>query len=109
MNAKNATKLGRKPLKIRYPKGAFTIDELFAANSKANGGTVKCELTIRNHIKRDLAEGKLVQVEKVLTGKAGAPAFRFQLKSVREYNIARAAKRAAAPVETPVEAEPVLA
>ena len=89
---------GRKPLKVTYPKGPFTVEQLFTLNDKATGGSVKCELTIRNHIKRELASGKLVQLaEKATTGTVGAPAYRFQLKSAADYNAARKAK-ASAPV-----------
>lgn len=81
---------GRNPLNVTYPKGAFTVEQLFALNSQANGGPVKCELTIRNHIKKALASGKIVRLpEKAVTGTVGAPAFRFQLKSAADYNAAR--------------------
>ena len=94
---------GRKPLKIKFPQGAFTVDQLFALNSKENGGNVKCELTARNHIKRGLASGTLVKLaEKLTTGKVGAPAYKFILASRHKQNEARRAKRAAktAPAET---------
>jgi len=88
---------GRKQLKINWPTGAFTVDELFARNSKEAGkGNVKCELTARNHIARGLAAGKLVKLaEKLTTGKVGAPAFKFQLATYAKHNEARRAKKAA--------------
>ena len=105
MNTSTSTsRLGRKPAVIKYPKGAFTVEQLFALNSKIDGkGNVKCELTARNHIARGLANGKLVKLaEKVATGKAGAPAFKFQLKAAADYNAIRRANKAAkvAVVET---------
>ena len=109
MNTPTPTVKGRKPLTIKYPKGAFTVDQLFALNAKAEGkGNVKCELTARNHIQRGLANGKLIKLaEKVATGKAGAPAFKFQLKAAADYNAARRAAKAAKaaqPVAPVVEA-----
>lgn len=80
------TKVGRKPLKVQFPKGEFTVDELFAKNAHI----VDCELTIRNHINRGLASGKLVKLtRKLMTGTVGAPAFKFQLASTYRYNLNR--------------------
>jgi hypothetical protein len=103
MNANVKSTRGRKPLKVKFPTGAFTVDQLFAMNDKAKGGSVKCELTARNHIKRGLATGKLVKLaDKLNTGKVGAPAFKFQLASYAKHNEARRAKKALAPaIETP--------
>ena len=93
---------GRKQLKVKFPKGPFTVEELFEMNNKATGkGTVKCVLTARNHIKRGLATGKLVKLaEKATKGTVGAPAYRFQLKAAVEYNEARKAKKAVVKVAT---------
>ena len=96
MNA-NVTKSvrGRKPLNIKFPQGAFTVDQLFALNDKAKGGVLKCELTARNHIKRGLKSDVLVKLpEKLATGKVGAPAFKFILKARHQANLAKRAKRA---------------
>lgn len=104
MNA-NTTKStrGRKPLNVKYPQGAFTVDQLFTLNDKAKGGVIKCELTARNHIKRGLASDVLVKLpEKLTTGKVGAPAFKFILKTRHLNNLAKRAKRS---VKTAVPAE----
>jgi len=86
---------GRKPLAIKFPQGAFTVDQLFALNDKTKGGVIKCELTARNHIKRGLASDVLVKLpEKLKTGTVGAPAFKFILKTRHQANLAKRAKRA---------------
>jgi hypothetical protein len=97
MNANTKSLRGRKPLTVKFPTGAFTVDQLFSLNS----GLVKCELTARNHIKRGLASGKLMKLaEKLVTGTVGAPAFKFQLASYAKKNANRRAK-AAAPAVAP--------
>ena len=96
---------GRKPLNVKFPQGAFTVDQLFALNDKAKGGAVKCELTARNHIKRALASEILVKLpEKRLTGTVGAPAFKFILKARHLNNLAKRVKRTAV-VATPATAD----
>jgi len=86
MNTKNKITRGRPRYPVKFPKGAFTVDELLALNQPK----VKCELTARNHINRGLKEGKLVKLkEKLTTGTVGAPAYKFQLKSAYEYNLNR--------------------
>ena len=109
MNTNTTVRRGRKPLKVNYPTGAFTVDELFARNSKLTGkGNLKCELSARNHIGRGLASGKLVKLtEKLNTGKVGAPAFKFQLATYAKHNAARRAKKAlkAAPAAAAVLVE----
>lgn len=89
------TARGRKPLNIKFPQGAFTVDQLFDLNSVTNGGFVKCELTARNHIKRALKADVLVKLpEKAKKGTVGAPAFKFILKTRHEANAAKRLKRA---------------
>lgn len=89
----NSTR-GRKPLNIKFPQGAFTVEQLFALNDKSKGGVVKCELTARNHIKRALAADVLVKLpEKLKTGTVGAPAFKFILKARHLNNLAKRSKR----------------
>lgn len=91
----NTNTRGRKPLKVKFPTGAFTVDELYALNKPVSPKF--CELTARNHIARGLASGKLVKLsEKLNTGKVGAPAFKFQLASYAKHNEARRLKKAAA-------------
>ena len=96
---KTAKTPGRKPLKIKYPQGAFTIAQLRAKNPNA-----KCELTIRNHVNRGLASGLLVRLSKdVEKGTVGRPNFRFMLKSRAEANarnLAKANAKAKAKTET---------
>jgi hypothetical protein len=104
------TTKGRKPLKVKYPRGAFTVDQLFELNRKDKGGVVKCELTARNHIKRGLATALLVKLDKKLAlGTVGAPAFRYMLKSRAEANQRNLAKAAAKRTAVEAPAEPVVA
>lgn len=127
---------GRKPAPIVWPRGAFTIKDLFEKNSLANGGSIKVEVTARNAVKRKLISKEVLEVEKVKTGGVGAPATKYILASVKAANEKRKAKKAskpkapkapkakkavtpvvevttpepeAAPVETPEVAEPVAA
>jgi len=98
MNKLNKAGRPRKP--VKFPKGAFTVDELFAKNSNV----IDCELTARNHISRALASGKLIKLaEKLNTGKVGAPAFKFQLASTYRYNLNRRTKPAATVTAAEVE------
>ena len=110
MNATNtqSVRRGRKRLAVKFPQGAFTVDQLFALNAKDKGGNVKCVLTARNHVKRGLATGLLVKLSKKLEKRTvGAPAFRFMLKSRAEANARNLAlakaKSAAQPVEQVTE------
>ncbi|NCC65969.1 MAG: hypothetical protein EOM15_15105 [Spirochaetia bacterium] len=110
---------GRKPIEIKYPRGAFTIEELFALNDVANGGKVKCRLTIRQKVKDAVKDGVLSVMDPVRTKKIGAPAQRFISTAAR--NAAKKASEASrrkvkvAKVEKPAEsvvevkAEPVTA
>jgi hypothetical protein len=90
MNTNTPVTRGRKRFPVKFPKGAFTVDELFALNKPVSPKF--CELTARNHIKRGLANGKLVKlVEKLKTGTVGAPALKYQLKAAYAYNLNRRA------------------
>ena len=100
---------GRKQLNIKFPQGAFSVDQLFALNDKAKGGVIKCELTARNHIKRGLAKDTLVKLpEKFTTGTVGAPAFKYILKTRHLANQAKRAKRATKEASVPAVEAPVL-
>jgi hypothetical protein len=97
MNTNTPVKRGRKRFPIKFPKGAFTVDELFALNKPVSPKF--CELTARNHITRGLASGKLVKLaEKLKTGTVGAPALKYQLKAAYEYNLNRRAKKVVKPL-----------
>ncbi len=101
MNTKRS--VGRPPAEIKYPRGIFTLNELFELNhtpKKSNGRGKKanpakiCKLTIIKHVNARLADGVLTKLpETVKTGKPGKPAFRYILTS-------RLPKTA--PVEVPV-------
>jgi len=87
---KNTTvlNLGRPRLPVKFPKGVFTVAEVFALNKPLRSKL--CVLTIRNHITREVNGGKLIKLaEKATTGTVGAPALKYQLKSVYEYNLNR--------------------
>jgi hypothetical protein len=91
------TKRGRKRFPVKFPKGAFTVNDLFALNKAVSPKF--CELTARNHITRNLADGKLVKLkDKLKTGTVGAPALKYQLKAAYEYNLNRRAKKAVKPL-----------
>jgi hypothetical protein len=86
---------GRKPLAFSFPTGAFSVKQLAAKNP-----TAKCELTVRNHIARGLASGKLVKLAKKLEkGTVGAPQHLFQLATYARKNAGRRA-----PVTAPASA-----
>lgn len=94
---------GRKPTPIVIPRKAFTIAELFTANSKDLGnGLVKCELTIRNYVKKAVEAGTLVADGKVVTGTVGAPAQKFIPADVKAKNEARKANRKKSPTAVAV-------
>ena len=64
--------VGRPKFELTYPRGAFTVKDLAAANPKV------CTLTVRKHIEEQLAGKFLTQLaETVKTGKVGKPAFRY--------------------------------
>lgn len=108
-NTKNETKtpgkVGRPAAELTYPRGAFTINELFEANKDK----VKWPLTVRQHVEKQVKAGflsKLPDTEK--TGKVGKPAFRYMRSAVLAGIEARKAKsetEGSTPSETPVQAE----
>ena len=76
MKTKQIQTVGRPKAKLVYPNGPFTVDELYALNSR----TVKCKLSIRQHIARAQADRFVsVRVGSVQTGKVGKPAHIYSL------------------------------
>ena len=93
----NTVKRGRKPFPVKYPKGAFTVGDLLALNKPVSPKF--CVLTVRNHINRGLASGKLVKLnEKLNKGTVGAPALKYQLKAAYSYNLNRRTKAQVKPL-----------
>jgi hypothetical protein len=78
---------GRPQFTLKYPQSAFTVAELFAKNSKANGGSVKSALCIRQHIDRGIADKTVVQLDRsIRAGTAGRPKLVYALESVATRN-----------------------
>ncbi len=74
MNTK--PKVGRPSAKLVYPEGTFTVKQLHAMNRKK----VEWELSIRQHIERNIAKRYIVKDKaKVHTGTVGKPADLFRL------------------------------
>lgn len=88
---------GRPKAVLKYPRGSFTFAELYELNRGETGRgkrTKVCELTVRNHIKAQLASGFLTRLEEnVDTGKPGQPAHRYIRTSVKSAAEARSAAR----------------
>lgn len=103
-NNKSATKsstpksVGRPAFNLKFPRGAFTIAQLFELNK----ATVKWSLTIRQHVEKELAKGFLTKLtETVKTGKVGKPAHKFIRTAVLAGVKAR--KEGATPTKSPTE------
>lgn len=98
---------GRPKAVLKYPRGMFTVEELYELNrgEKGRGKRAKvCRLTVRNHIAEQVASGFLTKVESVESGKPGQPAHRYLRTAVKAAaDAARAARAAAANTETPTE------
>jgi len=78
---------GRPQFTLKYPQSAFTVAELFAKNSVANGGSVKSALCIRQHISRGIFAKTIVQLDRRATsGTAGRPKLVYALESVATRN-----------------------
>lgn len=103
MNTKNTApkSVGRPAFTITYPRGAFTIKELHAANPQA-----KWALTIRQHVEKSLESGFLSKLDrKEVTGKVGKPADLFIRTAVLKAIEARKAAKAGTPTEAPAVVE----
>jgi hypothetical protein len=72
-NTKNAVRsVGRPSAVITYPRGIFTMKDLFNINKDV------CALTCIKHVQSDLDTKTLTLLkDTVKTGKVGKPAFRF--------------------------------
>jgi hypothetical protein len=94
--------VGRPALDIKFPAGAFTINELHALNPQA-----KWSLTIRQHVQKQLKAGWLTKLPKTRpTGGVGKPADLFIRTAMFKAAGARKAARAALN-ETPVAVDVV--
>lgn len=104
---KSAKGPGRPKAVLKYPRGMFTVEELYELNrgEKGRGKRAKvCRLTVRNHIAEQVASGFLTKVASVDSGKPGQPAHRYLRTAVKAAaDAARAARAAAATTETPTE------
>lgn len=98
---------GRPKHVLKYPRGMFTVEELYELNrgEKGRGKRAKvCRLTVRKHIAEQVALGFLTKVANVDSGKPGQPAHRYLRTAVKAAADAARAARAAATPETPAEA-----
>ena len=102
---------GRPKAVLKYPRGAFTFAELYELNrgEKGRGKRAKvCELTVRNHIKEQLAAGFLTKIDSVKPEGPGQPAHRYIRTAVKAAADAARAARAGyteggtTPTEAPV-------
>lgn len=96
---------GRPKVTLKYPRGAFTVEELYDLNrgEKGRGKRAKvCKLTIRNHIAEKLGDGFLTEVAPVKSGKVGQPAKRYIRSAVKAaLDAAHAARSTPAPTDVP--------
>ncbi len=104
MSNKTNSTVGRPSAKLVYPRGAFTVQDLYDLNRGPKGRGKRpqiCMLTIRNHIKAKLADKSLALSGKVTTGTVGKPAHKYiRVKAV----VTTPTETTVAPVvnETPV-------
>ena len=83
--------VGRPALDIKFPAGAFTINELHSLNPQA-----KWSLTIRQHVQKQLKVGWLSKLPKTRpTGGVGKPSDLFIRTAVLKGIEARKAARSA--------------
>lgn len=100
MNTKS--KVGRPAKVLVYPSTPFTIDQLFEMNK----GTVKWELSVRQHVKREIARRGITELVKtVKTGKVGKPAYLYTLTKFGQKRLTVAT--VATEVPTPVTQVPI--
>ena len=62
MNTKS--KVGRPSAQLVYPSTPFTIDQLFELNK----GKVKWELSVRQHVNKEVARRGITKLAKTVTG-----------------------------------------
>lgn len=87
-------KAGRPEKELQWPRGIFTVEDLYELNRGPRGKGRRpqvCKLTVRQHIDRKLESGWLTQVEPLKTGKPGKPASRFIRSTVKAGLDARSA------------------
>lgn len=74
MKTKTPNPVGHPYAEIKYPRGAFTINELHALNKE----NVKAQLTIWKHVKTHVADNFLTKLDDTVhTGKRGKPATKY--------------------------------
>jgi len=98
---------GRPKAVLKYPRGSFTFAELYELNrgEQGRGKRAKvCELTVRNHIKEQLAAGFLTKIGSVKPEGPGQPAHRYIRTAMKAAAEARAAARLTKGGTTPTEA-----
>lgn len=96
---------GRPKAVLKYPRGSFTFADLYELNRGEGKKPAVCELTVRNHLKAQVAAGFLTRLEEnVDTGKPGQPAHRYIRTAVKAAAEARAAARKTEGGTTPTEA-----
>jgi hypothetical protein len=104
MNTKTKS-VGRPAAEIKYPRGIFTMKELFALN-RCGSDTGVCKLTVIKHVDAEVQAKFLTLLkDRVMTGKVGKPAHRFIRTAVYK-GLKQARKaRGGTPVETLVTVE----
>lgn len=101
MNTKTRS-VGRPAAEIKYPRGIFTMKELFALNRCGQNDGV-CKLTVIKHVDAKL-EAKFLTLlkDRVMTGKVGKPAHRYIRTAVYK-GLKQARKaRGGTPSEAPI-------
>jgi hypothetical protein len=72
MKNNKVSQVGRPSFQLKYPRGAFTVNDLIEVNPKV------CALTCRQHVSKGLRSKFLKKMkETVQSGKAGKPAFKY--------------------------------
>lgn len=101
--------VGRPKAEIKYPRGIFTVDDLYELNRGPRGRGKRaqvCMLTVRKHIAAQVTAGFLTKVDGLKTGSPGQPAAQFIRSAVKAGREAAWAARKA-PVAVPVVEVPV--
>ncbi len=110
-NTQNTPKVGRPKAELKYPRGIFTVMDLYELNRGPRGRGLKakvCTLTVRKHIEAELASGFLTQVRNVKSGRVGKPAAQFIRTAVWAGRRTAVAKRKSVPEVSLVPTAPAI-
>lgn len=99
--------VGRPSALLKYPRGTFTVQDLYKLNAGSNKKNPKvCVLTVRKHIENGVASKFLTQVKTAVTGKVGKPANQYIRTAVKTgLEAARATRETTNTTAIPVNVE----